>query len=1095
MWCNEYIEEPGIKQRGERFYFDAFGKPTGNAGYWMKGFYLVGTTTYVDIDLLIGSTIYVKIRSDDVSILDDVYTKTTTYMSMCDNDGLPVGIVRVQPMILRRLAEEFEARDPRKFSFAAVLDYDGRQESKPYLRFVMNGLSEGIYSVFPLANTELCPYASIPKEKYVTLLATGTVEVVFRLTSGVRVEGVVTRSQGGVEEVLNVELRNILTGRVVMSTEVRFEGNDAYLRTKNFTLDNVTPGKYVLSVISTNYRVVSKIIEIPEEYASITLSPIVLAKGASIVGRVVNEEGYPVSEGIVVECYAVPYIEGSYRSIEMSGVAISTNVANLGEFRLPNLPQGTYVLRVYTKASSEVNYMTTIKTGIVVPESVVDVDVGTIRLQRGAMIRGKVSSLEGKPLANIPVKAYPQSVQERTRVVGVEATAVSDGDGNFVLKGIDPSIKLWEVVVNYPVEEEIGVVRAAELMRYGRVVRSNVEVKSEGDVYVEVKLPYADAAIRGKVVPPEGKGLSMPFTLSDVVVEGYPCALVVLQTKEEAFSGDPMLGRKVVTQPDGSFEIVGIVGGEYVVKVFSKGCATYVSNVVVGSGEKKDIGEVRLMSGGTVRGFIRTEFGGKISQEEASIVMASTRDHGKVVFGSLAYNPVSKELESYEVVGLEPDVEYYLVLVNPKRNKVYVYPELVEVSSSEEVKSQDIIYRKARVQFATRAFKSLMYKVVAQLLFKEHNIDFTLLPEQFNMYYIYAFMTEPILEADVLQVISTYTASGIIVPLKLDDSKQKVLAAYIPLGDDESRGYFKLKFKGTNFENIVGEKVYTFYLGEDARSEDFINPIVGGAVELGEGDNSGVSIPAGAIQDEVAISSGCEVSITKVRSETVGEAVLGKLAPSMFSTELPSPASYPGELVSSIYDVKIRLISGPLASIAEDKFVTVKLKLSVAVAASDIDKLKVYYYESISGKWVPEKATPVVDLENNVVSVNVNHTSKFAVFKVQGLPAPTTGYTGAFKSYAYPNPAKTTETDKVTIKYYLPQTASSKVKVKIYIYNIAGELVRKLFDDVERDAGAIYTDAIWNLKNDNGLDVASGVYLYYIKAGDWKEVKKIAVIR
>jgi len=1107
MWCNEYTEEPGIKQKqqGEAtvMYFDAFGKPTGNAGYWMRDLYIGGTTTYVEIDLLAGATIYVKLRSEDVSILDDIYAKTTTYV-LPDESGFPAGVVRVQPMVLRRLVEDLSKMgafekdaDLRKFSFAARLVYDGRNDSSPYLRFAANGLGEGIYNVYPLANTELCPYASLPKEEYVTLLATATAEVAFTLTGGVTVEGSVTRSQTGVEEVLKAELRNILTGRVVMSSEVRFEGNDVYLRTKSFTFKNVTPGKYVLTVLSMNYKAVSKIVEIPEGYASISLTPITLSKGASIVGRLVNEEGYPVSEGVVVECYAVPYVEGSYRNTEMPGSGISADAARLGEFRLPNLPQGTYVIRVYTKASSAVNYITTIKAGIVVPESITDVDVGTIKLVKGTTIRGVVLSPEGKPLPNISVKAYPQSAQERTRI-GLEATAVTDGAGNFVLKGIDPNIKLWEVVVNYP-EEEAGVggalMREEVLLRYGKVVKSNIDVTVAGGAYIEVKLQYADAALRGKVVAPSGKSLSMPFTLSEVVTEGYPGALVLLQTQEEATSGDPMLGRKVVTQPDGSFEVAGVVSGEYWIKVFSKGCATYVSKVVLGSGEKKDVGDVRLTSGGTVRGFIRTEVGGKISQEEASIVIASTRDHSKIVFGSLAYNPVSKEIESYEIVGLEPNVEYYLVLVNPKRNKVYVYSRVVKVSSESEVKTQDIIYRKARPYFVTRALKSVMYKVVAQLLFKDYNIDFTSLPEQFNMYYIYAFMTQPILEADVLQIISTETASGIIVPLKIDDSRQKLLAVYIPLGEDLSRGYFKLRFKGTNFENIVGEKVYTFYLGEDARSEDFVNPMVGGAVELGEGDNSGVSIPAGSIQDEVAISSGCEVSVTKVTSETVGEAVLGKLAPAMFSTKLPSPASYPGELVSSIYDVKIRLVSGPLATLAEDRFVTIKLRLSTSVATSDIDKLKVYYYESMTGKWVPEKATPEVDLENNIVLVNVGHTSKFAVFKVKELVGPTTGYTGAFKSYAYPNPVKTTETGSITIKYYLPQASNGKVKVKIYIYDITGELVKKLVNDEDKEAGAIHT-ASWDLKNENDRDVASGVYLYYIKAGDnWKEVKKIAVIR
>jgi len=84
------------------------------------------------------------------------------------------------------------------------------------------------------------------------------------------------------------------------------------------------------------------------------------------------------------------------------------------------------------------------------------------------------------------------------------------------------------------------------------------------------------------------------------------------------------------------------------------------------------------------------------------------------------------------------------------------------------------------------------------------------------------------------------------------------------------------------------------------------------------------------------------------------------------------------------------------------------------------------------------------------------------------------------------------DTDKFNIRYCLP--GSGKVKVEIKIYNIAGELVRNL-ETQEVDAGYIYDVKDIETKNDKGENLASGVYFYYIKAGDYKKLVKFAIIR
>jgi len=67
----------------------------------------------------------------------------------------------------------------------------------------------------------------------------------------------------------------------------------------------------------------------------------------------------------------------------------------------------------------------------------------------------------------------------------------------------------------------------------------------------------------------------------------------------------------------------------------------------------------------------------------------------------------------------------------------------------------------------------------------------------------------------------------------------------------------------------------------------------------------------------------------------------------------------------------------------------------------------------------------------------------------------------------YPNPVSYF----TNIKYNLPGTA----KVTLKIYDVAGHLIKVLVDEIQ-DAGM--QEVSWNVKDQNGEDVASGSYLY-----------------
>lgn len=92
---------------------------------------------------------------------------------------------------------------------------------------------------------------------------------------------------------------------------------------------------------------------------------------------------------------------------------------------------------------------------------------------------------------------------------------------------------------------------------------------------------------------------------------------------------------------------------------------------------------------------------------------------------------------------------------------------------------------------------------------------------------------------------------------------------------------------------------------------------------------------------------------------------------------------------------------------------------------------------------------------------------------------------GGFALYAnYPNPFN----PSTEIQYDLP----TRSKVELAIYNILGE---KVADLVNGEQGAGSYVATWDGRNLQGHTVASGVYLYRLKAGDFLQTRKMLLMK
>jgi len=84
----------------------------------------------------------------------------------------------------------------------------------------------------------------------------------------------------------------------------------------------------------------------------------------------------------------------------------------------------------------------------------------------------------------------------------------------------------------------------------------------------------------------------------------------------------------------------------------------------------------------------------------------------------------------------------------------------------------------------------------------------------------------------------------------------------------------------------------------------------------------------------------------------------------------------------------------------------------------------------------------------------------------------------------YPNPFN----PSTTIRYDI----ASRSSVELVVFNLLGQKVATVVNQ-EQEAGSY--SIIWNARNDEGLELSSGVYFYLLRAGSFAETKKLILLR
>ncbi len=88
----------------------------------------------------------------------------------------------------------------------------------------------------------------------------------------------------------------------------------------------------------------------------------------------------------------------------------------------------------------------------------------------------------------------------------------------------------------------------------------------------------------------------------------------------------------------------------------------------------------------------------------------------------------------------------------------------------------------------------------------------------------------------------------------------------------------------------------------------------------------------------------------------------------------------------------------------------------------------------------------------------------------------------------YPNPFNST----TVIRYSLPVDRQKRWAVSLRIYNILGQVVRTLVDEPQTPG---YYSVRWDGRDNAGRELASGIYIYRIRAGDFVQTRRMILLK
>jgi hypothetical protein len=244
-----------------------------------------------------------------------------------------------------------------------------------------------------------------------------------------------------------------------------------------------------------------------------------------------------------------------------------------------------------------------------------------------------------------------------------------------------------------------------------------------------------------------------------------------------------------------------------------------------------------------------------------------------------------------------------------------------------------------------------------------------------------------------------------------------------------------------------------------------------------------------------SLSNGEWNSIVKVDADTYVNAYLGPGADGFIKTfTIASDGSLPVEL-TSFHVLSTRNDAVTLQWVTESEINNLGFILDRRVPGTEWTEIATYItHPELQGQGSVTHQTIYSYTDNTVLSaetydyrladVDYDGNKVYHSMTVMGV-SPNDVVPETFTLYpAYPNPFNPT----TNIRYDLPEDAL----VSITIYDIMGRSIRSLVNS-KQTAG--YRSIQWNATNDAGSPVSAGIYLYMIQAGEFRQAKKMVLLK
>ena len=341
-----------------------------------------------------------------------------------------------------------------------------------------------------------------------------------------------------------------------------------------FTLRGVpADGKFTLEVRSKDYAPFSSDIAAPRAGAVAAAIDVRLDKGVTLRGTLVDSEKKPVSAALAAQItLRDPKTRRVLTRIDRDPQSLHSGPS--GEFTIDRIPAGTARVNLQVEGFKEID-----KRDVVLARETKGADLGTIALDKGGRLAGRVVSSEGTPIASAKVDVTGSGRAgggPGGGMWGRSFTATTDAEGRFTVVGL-----------------------------------------GEGDVNIEATSSgYSDGSKRG--VTPGGDPVEIVLNRAGsvagrVVVGDPPAPVANFTVQPEPKNPGGMLGafrafglggsQQKKSDPGGHFSVQGLEPGTYTLTVRADGLQDLVrEGVDVRAGEATDLGDLTLTAGGTVRG-------------------------------------------------------------------------------------------------------------------------------------------------------------------------------------------------------------------------------------------------------------------------------------------------------------------------------------------------------------------------------------------------------------------------------------------------------------------------------------------------------------